>query len=113
MTPCTGLHYLFESTDPTDHQEAAAICATCPVIAWCRANTPPATDFPVGTWAGRLFRMGTHRAILATDMPVPCKACGTEFPAGPSRGRKTYCSDACRVAGRRAGQRDYYRRRVA
>lgn len=101
MTPCAGLHELFDSTEPVDHMQAKAICKTCPVIDWCRTQVPPSTRFPAGTWAGRLYR----------EKPVPinqvaCRQCEAMFPStGASRGRKAYCSDECRRAARSEQQR--------
>lgn len=58
--PCAGLWWLFDSTDPRDHERAAAICAACPMLDACRrlAETAPrgphGTRAIEGTWAGKL-----------------------------------------------------------
>ena len=58
--PCVGRHRLFDSTALTDHQEAAALCATCSDLDWCRDRLAEAIEAgkaggtPQGTWAGQL-----------------------------------------------------------
>lgn len=63
LPPCTGLHELFDSNQPADHMEAAAICRDCPVRLACHDRLQQAIrdaplggkDYgPQGTWAGRL-----------------------------------------------------------
>lgn len=61
-TPCHGRATLFEATTIAAHEEARALCATCPVLAACEAtlrDTMRAHGYgphygPRGTWAGRL-----------------------------------------------------------
>lgn len=62
---CLGRPELFDSTRWTDHVQARAICATCPVIEACRRRLAFAqdqalrsVDGPTGTWAGKLY--GAH-----------------------------------------------------
>jgi hypothetical protein len=61
---CTGLSWMFDSTDPATHLEAAKLCAECPVQAECgehflavRAACSGVAHGggPSGTWAGRLI----------------------------------------------------------
>jgi hypothetical protein len=68
-TPCLGLHDLFDSTEVEAHRQAAAICAECPVRDWCATRIPPGSEFPSGTWAGRLYGRvrGSNRALYPGD----------------------------------------------
>lgn len=59
---CVGQHELFDSPFPDDLEEAATICARCPVIAACEArfiqavtapNILPGRYGPRGMWAGK------------------------------------------------------------
>lgn len=59
---CKGQHELFDSVDLADHEEAAAICATCPARLACLQELHKLTIYadpnqggPVGTWAGQLI----------------------------------------------------------
>lgn len=60
--PCYGKSALFDATDPRSHEQARAICSTCPIIDACRANLIATQAAmmpkygPEGTWAGVLFR---------------------------------------------------------
>lgn len=64
---CVGRHALFDSTRPEDHNEARAICATCPVIDACRQRLADMKAIaayytqPEGTWAGELYLSGDNR----------------------------------------------------
>jgi hypothetical protein len=61
---CVGMHWLFDSTYPSDHQIAKKICSTCPALTACRqalkhelaisATLAMHGGGPRGTWAGRL-----------------------------------------------------------
>ena len=64
-TPCFGKSWLFDATDARSHEEARALCATCPAIVACRKNLRETqrtqliagpNGGPEGTWAGLLFR---------------------------------------------------------
>jgi len=64
---CEGRWELFDSLEPSAHEQAAAICATCPMLRECRAElatakllAPAAYAGPQGTWAGKLI--GSTRA---------------------------------------------------
>ena len=65
---CIGLHDLFDAVSIPAHQEARAICDTCPVIAACREHylkvrkAAGASGAPEGTWAG--VRRGTSKLTL-------------------------------------------------
>ena len=67
-TPCQGRSWLFESTNPTDHLEAATHCRTCPALDWCREWTKQSITATnregaiEGTWAGELYG-GTPGAL--------------------------------------------------
>ena len=108
---CVGKHALFESTHPTDHQEAAALCRQCPVRLACAALLHAektagrrACTSPVGTWAGTL--VGGSRSLP--------RACGTErgYYQHAYRGEET-CS-ACRKAHAAAMRgTDHHRRKVS
>lgn len=73
LPPCAGQWELFDSTDPSDHEEAKALCGQCPMIVECGQRLDAArnrahrgggqTYGPVGTWAGRL--MGIPRTTAA------------------------------------------------
>lgn len=55
--PCIGLWRLFDSTEPGDHETAAALCATCPHLARCGDELAQMTDYrhrTPGTRAGKL-----------------------------------------------------------
>lgn len=61
VTPCYGLHDLFDSVELEDHRAARAICAACPTLLACMSNlTAVQRDAgsygqPEGTWAGQLL----------------------------------------------------------
>lgn len=70
--PCTGHGPIFDSTNVANGRVALRICATCPVIDWCKdryeAVTAAAYDSnggrPVGTWAGVFYgRSGTRKRL--------------------------------------------------
>lgn len=60
---CVGKHWLFDSTDPIDHDQAAKLCAACPLLADCqieasrlsREYRTSAYRPLTGTWGGRLY----------------------------------------------------------
>lgn len=74
---CIGQHWLFDSTDPEIHKQAAELCAECDALDACRdllidvqkvAKTMcTAGGGPMGTWAGRLVgkpqRRGWKEAV--------------------------------------------------
>ena len=59
--PCYGKSALFDSPSPIAHVQAAAICATCPMLAACtRLRDDVLSDNALrseaeGTWAGKLL----------------------------------------------------------
>lgn len=64
---CAGKWDLFDSQEPSAHQQAAGICATCPMLRECKAElatakllAPAGQAGPSGTWAGKL--VGSTRA---------------------------------------------------
>lgn len=73
--PCVPKFWLFLSTDLEDHEQAKAICATCPLTDWCEEEYRAAKRAaysggePEGTWAGKLRRP----------------------PRRPSKPRQTHC----------------------
>lgn len=63
IAACAGQWRLFDSTDPFDHQAAAAICRACPILDACTTRLKDAQRAarahgqrwgPTGTWAGQL-----------------------------------------------------------
>lgn len=57
---CVGDWDIFDSNDPLDHADAAAICEQCPVRLECAARAGELSRLaidkrPVGTWAGTLY----------------------------------------------------------
>lgn len=94
---CTGQSDLFTSTNPADHEAAAAICGDCPLAATC---TPAAADaFADGTYGGRLYVNGRVRSTKkpgdpSSRKPRPCIMCGSVFT--PVRANHQTCSSACR-----------------
>ena len=107
---CVGQHELFDSTDPADHVQARALCRDCPAIDWCRAQIPPGSAFPSGTWAGRLYGSGRMDPLR---LDTTCPICSEAFKPA-TRGNVRYCSDPCRVEGVRRSKsrsdRGRYRR---
>lgn len=98
--PCRGRSWLFDSTDPADHAEAAAACRTCPAILDC-ARLVADTPAPEGTWAGQLYygaiRRG-HRVPDTTHRPAAVvPPCGTESAYQRHKARGEKC-EPCRLA---------------
>lgn len=70
VPPCAGKYWLFDSTDPGDHVEAAKLCRTCPMLQECRgildaarkASSTEAGHGPQGTWAGQPVGKATTQA---------------------------------------------------
>lgn len=64
--PCAGKWWLFDSTDITDHKDAAALCDACPMFDACERLLAEELTHkysgggPRGTWAGRLIRPKGH-----------------------------------------------------
>jgi hypothetical protein len=65
---CRGKDKLFDSTHPSDHEAAAALCRACPAIEACTellglefSATRGASTSPEGTWAGQLIGGGSTR----------------------------------------------------
>lgn len=53
-------------------------------------------------------------APAAQARPAKCRVCGRAFGPGKKTGKpRVYCSDACRVKGKRAKNREYVRRYLA
>ena len=136
MRPCVGKWELFDSTNPSDHAEAKALCDTCPTLNWCatelekvrRAAYP---EFgPEGTWAGQLVltyseeqkrrineRKRGYRAKKAAARqaayeanPDRCQDCADPIPYNPIGGRRKRCQP-CSHAAKLAGARERNRRR--
>jgi hypothetical protein len=91
--PCAGLWRIFDSTKLADHQEAAALCATCPILEDCNASLTETLKRaykkrhgPRGTWAGQLLGHAPEAA-----------KCGTESGYNRHRKRGERPCDACRV----------------
>lgn len=101
VTPCLGLSALFDSVELEDHRQAAALCRTCPLIEACRANVPPGSAYPIGTWAGRLY--GQNSRVVAGESFRECAGCRAVFIV--SRVHLKYCSEACAVEGYRRRSR--------
>jgi hypothetical protein len=81
---CAGQWELFDSTDPFDHQTAAAICETCPIRRDCDETLAKAKRAahhelvrygPTGTWAGQLvggdgrnpYRLAAEEQMFTED----------------------------------------------
>lgn len=93
---CAGKWRLFDSTDPRDHYEAQALCATCPFVTECRATLAraraeahvPAKYGPAGTWAGQLVgpghRIAASRLRAEEEMftPAELRTFHADFNAG-------------------------------
>lgn len=98
---CAGRWELFDSTQPADHQQAAAICATCPILAACMVRLEEERHEarhlghrgggPVGTWAGQ-------RVGVRIRKPPPPIEHGTYRGAWTHRNRKVPICPECKVA---------------
>lgn len=103
-TACLGQTALFLSTDARDHAEAANLCATCPVLTWCREKTKAALRASPGgvdgTWAGDLYRDG--RLISNKASIGECPDCGAQDgkPCQSARGKVIGQPHLSRVQGR-------------
>jgi hypothetical protein len=93
---CVGKWWLFDSTDPADHREAAELCAECPVRAACAEflqGERGRLGVPTGTWAGRLVGVkGRHE-------PRPIQH-GTSNGYYQHRNRKEKACEPCMEAMR-------------
>jgi len=69
FTPCRGRSALFDATDYASHRQAAALCATCPIIETCRELRNGAE----GTWGGKLYR-SKRTQTLANPKPRRSRA---------------------------------------
>ncbi|MEV7895296.1 WhiB family transcriptional regulator [Streptomyces cyaneofuscatus] len=104
-TPHCGPHTapLFDSTDPADEQQAAALCADCPLRPGC-ATHALTTPEERGTWGGltahqrRRIRNPNDGTWLDTQgrVRVPC---GT-FPALMAHYRYAETCERCKAAQR-------------
>ena len=106
---CAGRWQLFDSTDISDHAQAAQICATCPALDWCIQRTDEmhaAVTEPcmVGTWAGRLYGIPGRRIRSevtpeprAVHMLIACGTCGARVGETCIRGTR---ADGSRARGR-------------
>lgn len=101
--PCAGKWALFDSTNPDDHREAAAICATCPAaqVTACRASLA-ATKLaaipdggPVGTWGGLLVGEGAAKKSRRLALP---REHGTDRGYGQHRYLGEAACDDCKAA---------------
>lgn len=72
--PCAGLHDLFDSVHPVDHNRAREVCLSCPLIDACARRLDEVLlaarsgGGPEGTWAGQLVLdqgRGTVRHLAA------------------------------------------------
>lgn len=117
---CIGQHDLFDSTDPADHEQAARLCAACPIAAACAqalaeaiASTK-AAGHPEGTWAGRLVlnpRRDEQRRLGGIDRAERVEREEAMFTADEARrAHSAYCAGD-RGEWARAGHRTYDRRR--
>jgi hypothetical protein len=100
------MSWLFDSTDTKDHAEAAAICATCPMLTACRKLLDATAqeygyDYsfgPRGTWAGKYLAPPKPRRVGPTPPPRTRPECGTEAGYQQHRAHKQKACDACRIA---------------
>lgn len=109
---CVGRWELFDSTDPNDHREAAALCRECPMLLTCRklleeASLSPFARYggPQGTWAGQLLRATTGKVAET----VVCPTCLRPF--APRNASYRYCSRPCAITGRQRSAERHQRRR--
>lgn len=102
-TPSCGPHtaYLFDSTDPADEQQAAAICAGCPLRPACadHALTVPEDR---GTWGGLTARQRRRirnpgDTAWVDDEGRLRTACGT-YPALMAHRRYSEACERCEAA---------------
>lgn len=119
MTPCTGRHDLFDSTELEDHRTAARLCATCPALAECTRLLTEARELatapnglPEGTWAGQLIGVvrpePRRRPVSASRIRVAEEdATWTEEEARKAHNAHT---QGDRSEWARIGERTYQRR---
>lgn len=115
LPPCAGQWRLFDSIDPVDHREAAALCRTCPMIEGCREQLRLAhshTDRhpgygPEGTWAGQLIGGGaiSRRRIAIEDEAFTPDEAKRAWSAYRSGDRSDWASAGYRAQERRRSQR--------
>ncbi|KRV48796.1 hypothetical protein AQ490_23280 [Wenjunlia vitaminophila] len=74
-TPCAGRWELFDTATPEHQDEAARLCARCPVRDACAAHAG-STREPAGIWAGLTPR--DRRVPDLDDDAHPRAECGTE-----------------------------------
>lgn len=116
--PCAGRSALFDSTFPTDHAEAAAICRACPLIDGCRellAETRRAWGSgenygPRGTWAGELIGKTDPLSLGARD-PRRIAAEDAMFTPTTARAAHAAYQAGDRSDHTRLGERYYQRHR--
>lgn len=111
QTPsCHGKGPLFDSVDVADHLIAREVCASCPVIDWCRdeftlavraATGVGAYAGPSGTWAGVLYNQKSKPIRIPGPRPVP-----STRPRRKSAGKSLYAGKPCLRCGRTLGIRD-------
>ena len=103
VPPCVGRSALFDSTEASDHLQAAALCRSCLMLDARAANVPPGSQYPTGTWAGRLY--GVNARVVAGETFRKCVICDAVFIV--SRHRMKYCSEECVAEGYRVKGRRY------
>jgi hypothetical protein len=93
---CVGMHWLFDSTNQADHNEARKLCNTCPVTTACaqvladvKTVRQHINHRPQGTWAGQLI-----------GVPPTTIKCGTNKGYYKHRRRAETICDSCREAHR-------------
>ena len=98
---CKGLWWMFDSTDPATHREAAALCRECPVRRECRAYLDDVTTAsagvssgggPSGTWAGLMVsKLGKRKRLKPQVRPTirtPVRV-GLDVKRGPDRANES------------------------
>ena len=102
---CVGKWWLFDSTEPSDHAEARALCAQCPALMACvalAAEVRSPTSMAAcgggmsGTWAGRLYTTKGHRRAAGRP-PLP-REHGTDRGYHQHRQQDEEACSACRAA---------------
>lgn len=112
--PCVGKSWLFDSTDPGCHVEAAKLCRACPMIQECRvllakareASSQESGHGPQGTWAGEAVgKATTHAQRRANEEAMFTDEEALAASRGYKRGDR---DDRSKI-----GARVYERRRLA
>lgn len=116
MPPCAGRSDIFDSTRPSDHLEAVALCHTCPIIDACRALLDDTrrewgydeNNGPRGTWAGEFL----GKKSLRTRDPRRVATEDAMFTDETARQAHAAFVAGARTDWARLGERYYQRQRA-